>query len=234
VVTVIQPANPDFLNIAFCEGTNPPSLQNTSPNGISGTWLPGVIDATVGGSYIFTPNAGECANPQTIQVTINVDTLVSVDWTVTNAFSNNQVITVLASDPGNYLYQLDFGPLQTSNIFQNVGPGIHSISVFDANGCSAPISVDDIIVVDYPTYFTPNGDNYHDNWNVIGVDNRFNAQIYIFDRYGKLLKQINPTGPGWDGTYNGQPMPSSDYWFSIDYLESGKNKVFRAHFSLKR
>jgi gliding motility-associated-like protein len=45
---------------------------------------------------------------------------------------------------------------------------------------------------------------------------------YVFDRYGKLLKQLYPNGPGWDGTYNGQPMPADDYWFYISYLE----KVF--------
>ncbi|HLF53229.1 T9SS type B sorting domain-containing protein, partial [Flavobacterium sp.] len=69
----------------------------------------------------------------------------------------------------------------------------------------------------------------------IGLSSQPNAKIYIFDRYGKLIKQISPTGTGgWDGTYNGQLMPSSDYWFTVDYLETGVNKVFKAHFSLKR
>ncbi|HEX8561649.1 MAG TPA: T9SS type B sorting domain-containing protein, partial [Flavobacterium sp.] len=62
-------------------------------------------------------------------------------------------------------------------------------------------------------------------------------KIYIFDRYGKLLKQISPaTGPagGWDGTFTGQLMPSTDYWFTVYYNENGTNKEFKAHFSLKR
>ncbi|MBY0486136.1 MAG: T9SS type B sorting domain-containing protein, partial [Flavobacteriaceae bacterium] len=59
------------------------------------------------------------------------------------------------------------------------------------------------------------------------------VKIYIFDRFGKLIKQISPDGAGWDGTYNGQPLPSTDYWFTVDYMES-IDKQFKAHFSLKR
>ena len=62
------------------------------------------------------------------------------------------------------------------------------------------------------------------------------AKIYIFDRYGKLLKQLSPTGEGWDGTFNGERLPSSDYWFVLVYndLITGKTNEFRAHFMLKR
>ncbi|MGV7107808.1 T9SS type B sorting domain-containing protein, partial [Flavobacterium sp. U410] len=60
------------------------------------------------------------------------------------------------------------------------------------------------------------------------------TKLYIFDRYGKLVKQISPNGNGWDGTYNGRQLPSTDYWFSLQYEENGVAKEFRAHFSLKR
>ncbi|MBC8757723.1 T9SS type B sorting domain-containing protein, partial [Kordia sp. YSTF-M3] len=62
------------------------------------------------------------------------------------------------------------------------------------------------------------------------------AKIYIFDRYGKLLKQISPAGQGWDGTYNGTPMPSADYWFRVEYVDpfDGNLKEFINHFTLKR
>jgi gliding motility-associated-like protein len=50
--------------------------------------------------------------------------------------------------------------------------------------------------------FTPNGDGYNDYWNVKGLSANFNGNsiIYIFNRFGKLLKQIIPTDQGWDGT----------------------------------
>jgi gliding motility-associated-like protein len=52
-----------------------------------------------------------------------------------------------------------------------------------------------------------------------------NAKIFIFDRYGKLLKQLNPYGVGWDGNYNGNSLPSDDYWYTIQLKDGRKAKA---------
>ena len=231
-VTVNQPADPGFVDFAICSGTVAPILNNISPNGYSGTWTPATIDNSASGAYVFTPNANQCAASQTINVTVNEATLSAVTTLVSGAFTQNAMITVLAVAAGNYLYQLDDGLVQQNNIFQYVNPGLHSVTVFDANGCAPPITVSDILIVGYPLYFTPNGDGIHDYWNVIGLQNP--ANIFIFDRYGKLLKQISPEGIGWDGNYNGEPLPSSDYWFKVEFTEQGASREFTSHFSLKR
>ncbi|PZW39507.1 gliding motility-associated-like protein, partial [Mesonia algae] len=84
-------------------------------------------------------------------------------------------------------------------------------------------------------FFTPNEDGYNDRWNIQGISNQLDAKIYIFDRYGKLLKQLSPSSEGWDGTYNGNPMPSNDYWFRVEYTDTDdKRKEFKANFTLKR
>jgi gliding motility-associated-like protein len=108
------------------------------------------------------------------------------------------------------------------------------VTARDLNGCGETQVV--VYVIDYPLYFTPNGDGYNDTWNIVGVANQNNAKILIFDRFGKLLKQISPSGEGWDGTYNGAQLPSSDYWFTLDYTDptTGNPQVLRAHFALKR
>jgi gliding motility-associated-like protein len=210
-------------------------LDTISPNGITGTWSPSIIDNATSGAYDFTPDAPQCATMKTINVTVNPsDTLQTVAWTVTDAFTKNQIVTITATAAGNYLYQLDSGPFQTSPVFENVASGLHSITVEDVNGCSAPITENNILVIGYPKYFTPNGDTYNDTWNISTLSNQLNSRIFIFDRYGKLLKEISPKGAGWDGTYIGQPMPASDYWFTVDYEEQGTIKKFKSHFSLKR
>jgi gliding motility-associated-like protein len=66
------------------------------------------------------------------------------------------------------------------------------------------------------------------------LNNQPFAVIYIYDRAGKLLKQISTTGLGWDGTFNGMPLPADDYWFTINYTENGEQRVFKAHFAIKR
>ena len=153
---------------------------------------------------------------------------------ISDAFLENQIIEVTTTSPGNFEYSLDNGQWQDSPIFTNVSNGEHVISVRDIRGCIENDQT--IVVIGYPKYFTPNDDGFHDTWNIYGISSQPNAKIYIFDRYGKLLKQISPKGDGWDGTFNGSPLPTNDYWFSVEYIEpnGGAQKQFNAHFSLKR
>lgn len=226
---------PDFVDFSICSGSIPPNLDAISPNGITGTWMPSSIDNTTSGAYVFTPDAPQCATEKTINVTVNPsNTLVAVDWVVTDAFIQNQIVTIIATNAGNYLYQMDSGPFQTSPVFENVASGMHSITVIDVNDCSSPITDNNVLVIGYPKFFTPNGDAHNDTWNIVGLKDQLNSRIYIFDRYGKLLKDISPNGMGWDGTYTGHPMPATDYWFTVEYTEQGIVKNFKSHFSLKR
>src|SRR5574343_1414082 len=101
-------------------------------------------------------------------------------------------------------------------------------------GCS-PSFVGPIHIINYPNYFTPNGDGYNDYWNITDFKHQPVAVINIFDRYGKLIKQMSPASIVWDGKLNGKYLPSTDYWFTIEYTTpSGEKSVFKSHFSLKR
>jgi len=91
----------------------------------------------------------------------------------------------------------------------------------------------------YPQFFSPNGDGQNDTWTIINSDLLTQpATIYIFDRSGKLLKQIVPGGIGWDGTYNGRQMPSSSYWFRAEFNEPTdpdmRRRVVQGSFALIR
>ena len=79
-----------------------------------------------------------------------------------------------------------------------------------------------------PNFFTPNNDGYNDVWK---FDSDSYFYIDIFNRFGKLITQLKRTNYGWDGTFNGAPLPSSDYWYNI-YLKDGTIKT--GHFALKR
>ena len=71
VVTISNPILPDFAPIpSICAGTTVPSLGTIAPNGITGLWSPATIDNTASGSYVFTPDAGQCATIQTLNVNI--------------------------------------------------------------------------------------------------------------------------------------------------------------------
>ncbi len=156
----------------------------------------------------------------------------ALDVVTSEYFADVMSINVMATPAGNYEYSIDGGNFQSSSVFVDVAPGEHTITVRDINQCG-DISITTTLI-DYPRYFTPNGDGYHDTWNISALKGQSNSKIHIFDRFGKLLKEIRPSSSGWNGTFNGQELPSTDYWFVVFYQEKGQNKEFKSHFSLKR
>jgi len=190
------------------------SLNNTIITGFTGSsYAP-----TQGGTYsvLVTYTITGCQDIDSTIVYESEPPTVTAEL-ISLAFADNHVIEATAIGSGVYEYSLDGGPWQESGIFENVSPGEHIVTARDINGCGINTAI--VIVIDYPLYFTPNGDGYHDTWNIVGIENQPTAKIFIFDRYGKLLKQITPMGNGWNGTYNGNRLPTSDYWFTIEYNE---------------
>ncbi|WP_298517819.1 T9SS type B sorting domain-containing protein [uncultured Kordia sp.] len=159
---------------------------------------------------------------------------ISIGQITESPFSGNDTIEVNVTGNGTYEYSLNNGPWQISNIFPNVSGCDNVVYVRDLINCNE-IS-ESISILDYPKFFTPNGDGYNDTWNIQCRSSFPNAKVYIFDRYGKLLKILGPNEIGWDGTYHGNKMPTSDYWFSVEYESSFDNvrKRFASHFTLKR
>src|SRR5690554_1060451 len=197
-------------------------------------------EATQGGTYVVvvTSNATGCSASQTI--VLEEAPAITIDIVhITDGFSDTNGIEVIVSpNTHTYEYALDEGAYQLSNIFLDVSPGEHTVwvrVVGSDTGAACPASKT-VVILNYPKFFTPNGDGYNDTWNIWSLQSQPESKIYIFDRHGKLLKQISPNGEGWDGTFNGRDLPSTDYWFRVEYIEpnTGLNKEFRGHFTLKR
>ncbi|WP_460218467.1 T9SS type B sorting domain-containing protein [Psychroserpens sp. MEBiC05023] len=212
-------------------------LIDDTPNNYYYDWSTGEdefeIEINEPGTYtVRVTSTDGCFKDRTINV-LPSGTAAITNVEVTDATSNNS-ISVFVSGEGVYEFALDNpnGPYQESNVFDNVSFGFHTVYVRDIeNDCGI---VDELVsVIGFPKFFTPNGDTANDFWQVKGISSDFqpNSQILIFDRYGKLLVEVNPLGPGWDGTFNGFDMPSSDYWFVVT-LQDGRTR--KGHFSLKR
>ncbi|OZV70029.1 T9SS type B sorting domain-containing protein [Winogradskyella aurantia] len=190
------------------------------------------IEVNEVGTYtVRVSNTNGCFKERTITVLpSNIATITDIAIVDAN---NNNSISIYVTGEGNYEYALDDinGPYQDSNTFENVRPGLYTVYVRDKNNCG--LSEDLVSVIGFPKFFTPNNDSNNDYWQVIGITSQIqpNSRILIFDRHGKLLKELNPLSSGWDGTYNGAKMPSSDYWFKVT-LQDGR--TFTSHFTLKR
>tara|TARA_R110002096_G_scaffold148834_5_gene310006 strand:- start:6 stop:1583 length:1578 start_codon:yes stop_codon:yes gene_type:complete len=159
---------------------------------------------------------------------------VDFDYSLTlnNIVMVNNQIQVNLNQPENFLYSIDTNDnYQEEPFFFNVSQGSHTIYVIDVNGClekSIDVTVLEINKLYIPKFFTPNGDNNNDLWKVIDPNSVIEV-IYIFNRYGKLLKTLSPTSNGWNGMYNGS-LPNSDYWYKIN-LKTGES--LNGHFSLR-
>lgn len=147
-------------------------------------------------------------------------------------------IEVQLQNEGDFEYALNSsdGPYQDSSIFTNLEAGSYTVFVQDKNGCGqdSETYLQQASAEGFPKFFTPNGDLVNDYWQFIESTNAAEPlvrRIQIYDRYGSLVAEIAPDSVGWDGKFNGQPLPETDYWFRAI---SSEGRELKGHFSLKR
>lgn len=146
---------------------------------------------------------------------------------IESVVSEGSNIVVTMSSLGNFEYSLDGVNYQTNNVFYNVQGGLYLIYVRDIE-CG--ISTIEHLHFYIPKFFTPNGDTVNETFNLFGIEHFGDSQVYIYDRFGKLLKTVKNKTVIWDGTFNGQLMPTSDYWYVIKIAGT----EIKGHFTLKR
>ena len=219
---------------SICQGSY---IIVTAPSGFSTyTWSNGVTTQattlTQDGNYSLTvtKNYGNitCSTIKNFTVyNSNIATIKNInitDWT-----DNENIITIDVTGDGDYEYSLDNINFQSSNQFNGLWSGQYSIYVRDKKGCGT--ASDDVFLLMYPKFFTPNGDGYNDYWKIKFSEKEPNLEVKIFDRYGKLIKKLDAQNIGWDGTYNGNLLTSDDYWFVVTRTNG---KQYKGHFAMKR
>ena len=210
-IAIDQQSNFSFQ---WSTGENTPSIEVLNP-GSYVVYVTSYLGCTEEREFFVTPS--------------NIATINNVK--VKDGMQNYDII-ISVSGEGNYEFSLEEnGPYQDSNLFENIQSGVVTVYVHDKNDCG--IQSEMVSVVGYPKYFSPNGDNINDYWQLDGMAENLNLQsfIYIYDRYGSLLASIDPKSQGWDGNYQGKALPASDYWFRV-VLQDGRE--LKSHFALKR
>lgn len=221
----------------------------------------GTIDATLtgtgpfGAEYVVTsPNSGRyfavittaTGTPPTVAdvggilITFHgepmLDEVRIIDDLIASEIHDVYTVEIVVDGNSDYEYAINGGEFQDDPVFRDIPPGVNTVIINDKNGCGITEPIE-FLVVGYPKFFTPNSDGINDTWNIKGIEMLTNPAVFVFDRYGKLLKQL-AVNADWDGTYNGQRMPSSDYWFRLEY-ERPQDAILVAtcvqtHFTLKR
>ncbi|PWH81480.1 hypothetical protein DIS18_14455 [Algibacter marinivivus] len=255
LVLIVHP-RPEFEvdnSAIYCLDNNPITLTTFNPKGnysyewsdSNGNIVSNMSFAEVvsGGSYtvIATSDFGCESFPVTFSVVESAIAEIDIDDVTIVELSDNNSVTINNEANnlgiGDYEFSLNDmnGPYQNAPYFDNIAAGSHVIYVRDKNGCGV-VSLE-IFILGFPKFFTPNNDGVNDIWKIEGLGTDFTnaSKISVYNRYGKLIKQLNAKSGTWDGTFNGQQLPDSDYWFVAELVKnSGNTLTYRGHFSLVR
>lgn len=231
------------LTISISNPNDVYTYQWTNESGVNVGNLPS-INIQEPGMYtvVATSNEGCLSFPNQITVEAsNIATITQDDIQITDDSENNTITIETANQNlgiGDYEYALnDQNNYQSEPYFEGVPAGIHTVYVRDRNNCGE-VSIE-VAILGFPKFFTPNNDGVNDTWQLVGVthDSYREGQIHIFDRYGKIVAQIDALNStsGWDGLHQGKLLPSTDYWFIVRLVDiNGNVRQRKGHFSLIR
>ena len=254
VTVVVDPLIPVFdlpETAIICLGTTGVIVDITNPNGMfTYQWRDELSNLVGTGTSVEIPQAGTytvlatsiggCVSEER---TIVVEESEAINFTSDNIEindeSDNNSIEIKLENIGIGFFEFAIdaiaGPYQTENIFQNIPPGLHTLYIRNSEGCGA-LSYQ-FSVLNYPSFFTPNNDGVNDVWKLRGIDRSFYSvsDILVYNRFGVLMAKIDASMNGWNGSYQGKILPSSDYWFRVRLTDVNGLVVDRVgHFSLLR
>lgn len=146
----------------------------------------------------------------------------------------NEIVATATGGGGNYQYTLDGESYGSQSKFIIYKSGDYTVTVTDANGCTATATrYFEFIDIKIPNVFTPNGDGNNDTWAPTNTINYKDLVFYVYDRYGRKLGSYRES-QFWDGKYNGNELPSGDYWYVIKIRDAKDAREFVGHFTLYR
>jgi len=198
---------------------NFPDVQYLWSNGETGNSI--TVDSAGAYNLQLTTEDG-CSVSKTYFVENYVNPIIS------NISQIDDSLIIELSTEGDFSYSIDGNTYQNQPVFNNLTGGLYTIYIRENNGCK--IVTEDFVYILIPEFFTPNGDNINDVFQIGGDTNFDEFEVIIFDRFGKVLIQSNEAPFQWNGTYNGRNLPSDDYWYRIkinDEIYSGNISLIR-------
>jgi gliding motility-associated-like protein len=252
-VTIVPvPQAPVTQNLEYCQGDATTALTATGDNllwyteptgGLSFTTVP-VPSSQLPGTYIYyvSQSLNGCESERAnVNVKINLIPDVPETTAILTYEQFTETQALVASGINLRWYDEELNRLWATPIpsSASIGSTTYYVSQID-NDCEGPLAKVTVIItpnyidIDYPKFFSPNEDGMRDTWNILILDKGVKAIVEIYDRYGKIITVLQAPGAGWDGTFNGRPLPATDYWFQVRYTEFGIDKELKSHFSLIR
>ncbi|MCD0476675.1 T9SS type B sorting domain-containing protein, partial [Flavobacterium sp. EDS] len=155
-----------------------------------------------------------CSSSDTVLVTQDIE---NPDFTFSETAVNQFLITGYGGKAP-YQYSINTPNNYISDpIFKIDHSGNYTIYVKDIKGCFSTQTVYlDYAGIEFPKFFSPDGNGSNDYWYPTRIEDYPDLEVLIFDRYQRLITSFKGnTTMGWDGTYQGKPLPMGDYWYVI-------------------
>ena len=228
-VTVLLSSTPDFdPSLTICSGGTAPILEPTSPNGITGSWSPSIVDAAQSGVYVFTPDANQCASVQNIDVTISSNPQFAI---IGGCLNGKYTLAVSSTDfnieAATFVWKFEGTVIngQTSSTIIVSQTGSYTCEV-SYQGCSTSepfnaISVSCLIQKGISPSGTGVGDGKNDYFDLEGQNV---AKLEIFNRYGTIVYSKANYSKEWYGqSDSGAELPDGTYYYVIE--RNGEDSV---------
>ena len=184
-------------------------------------------------TYELSMTRGLCSASASYTVLVSTNPVIMRIDSV--ALRDREIILDPSYGTAPFTYAIDSREPDVNSIKENLSFTSHIAKVVDAAGCQTSVQFSmQPPAITIPEHFSPNGDGINDTWVCPSLADVYpNSLVSIYDRYGKLLVQfLGADAEGWDGTYMGVDMPSTDYWYQIDIEEI--NRQYVGHFTLIR
>lgn len=192
---------------------------DAGPGFTSYKWNTGATTRTIenvpAGDYSVILGFNDCFYEQFVKITEAEEPVID------NVLIEGTTVTVLVSGGTlPYQYALDGGNYQSSNIFNNVELGAHTVYVKGADGCA--VIAKDFTLINSQNYITPNNDGVNDVINYSSLLQKLEPKFEIYDRFGvQVFKGDTNNQYIWNGTASGRVLPTSSYWYILEWNEAG-------------
>ncbi|MDG2152400.1 MAG: gliding motility-associated C-terminal domain-containing protein [Crocinitomicaceae bacterium] len=226
-------------NQTVCEGTD---VTLTATGAAAYDWEDGIQNGVAFsaelGSNTYTvegTDANGCEDEQSVTITGTPypELIFEVTDPACQGESSGNIVAVASNGTAPYSFVWNNGMLQAEN--NGVGAGTYEVTVTDDNECETQGSV---VVIDptEPCFFipgglSPNGDGTNETWSIGGLSEYPEAKVSVFNRWGQQVYTGDYSTAAWDGTSNGNDLPTADYYYILDL---GNGEKYNGVVTLKR
>lgn len=220
-ITYVEPPEVELgPDTVLCDGEV--LLLDAGPDGSQYTWNNGATGRTTqaasAGTYTVNVGNGYCVSTDSIHLYFNPSPA---------RMAARQLFTCLDEEPhyvlldaGNPGSQYAWSTGSNAQVILAAAYGWYHVEVTNVFDCALR---DSVTVIEYcppsiyvPNTFTPNGDGVNDIWMPVGKSIG-TMELEVFDRWGGIIFTTTDPTRGWDGTFNGQPLPNDVYVWRMSY-----------------